>query len=232
MKQVESQVIESMRDAGTNAHAIIAELAAVNTVCARLYTSTKRILVKGQRREFCFLLNHAIRSDDPKLLHHALPLVECINRHIVGELRETNAPFKLPPTLSTMPGCNGHRVTYRGGGMTAACQYFFQEGVRYRTDQYTSTSFDEDIALTFASRSKCSEKVMWRYHVPTMCANVNYLSKTTIQEQEFLFVPFSVFSVLSVSWSNNVGTTPHYVDIQACADNKTEPAWLPIAPRC
>ena len=42
-------------------------------------------------------------------------------------------------------------------------------------------------------------------------------------EQEYLFAPYSAFTVLSAKW--NAGTTadPHVVELLAAHDNKTEP---------
>jgi hypothetical protein len=45
------------------------------------------------------------------------------------------------------------------------------------------------------------------------------------RESEFLFAPYSVFTVLEVEWGY-----PHRVVLQAAADNKLEPEDLPLAP--
>ena len=49
-------------------------------------------------------------------------------------------------------------------------------------------------------------------------------------EQEYLFAPYSVFTVLSATW--NAGTTaePHVIELRAAVDNKEEPEDLPLAP--
>ena len=49
-------------------------------------------------------------------------------------------------------------------------------------------------------------------------------------EQEYLFAPYSVFTVLSATW--NAGTTadPHVIELEAAVDNQAEPEDLPLAP--
>ena len=49
-------------------------------------------------------------------------------------------------------------------------------------------------------------------------------------EEEYLFAPYSVFTVLRSTW--NAGTTadPHEVELLAAVDNKGEPEDLLLAP--
>jgi hypothetical protein len=50
-------------------------------------------------------------------------------------------------------------------------------------------------------------------------------------EQEFLFVPYSVFTVVKVEWSDNpTGANPHHVFVEAALDNSVESEELPLAP--
>ena len=63
------------------------------------------------------------------------------------------------------------------------------------------------------------------------CVHVNLVKKTNVPgEEEYLFAPYSAFTVLSSTW--NAGTTaePHVIELLAAVDNKEEPEDLPLAP--
>ena len=50
-------------------------------------------------------------------------------------------------------------------------------------------------------------------------------------EQEYLFAPYSAFSVLSAAWNAGTVANPHVIELLAAVDNRTEPEDLPLAPR-
>ena len=50
-------------------------------------------------------------------------------------------------------------------------------------------------------------------------------------EQEFLFAPYSVFTVASTEWSANpVDDAPHVIHLLAALDNRKESEDMPLAP--
>jgi hypothetical protein len=49
-------------------------------------------------------------------------------------------------------------------------------------------------------------------------------------EQEFLFAPYSVFTVERAEWNAGTVEKPHVIELKAAADNKAEPEDLPLAP--
>ena len=49
-------------------------------------------------------------------------------------------------------------------------------------------------------------------------------------EQEYLFAPYSTFSVLSAAWNTGTMDDPHVIELLAAVDNQTEPEDLPLAP--
>ena len=49
-------------------------------------------------------------------------------------------------------------------------------------------------------------------------------------EQEYLFAPYSVFTVRSVQWTAGTGEDPHQIDLDAAVDNKGPSEDLPLAP--
>jgi hypothetical protein len=62
---------------------------------------------------------------------------------------------------------------------------------------------------------------------------VNYVesSKFGDAEAEFLFAPYSVFTVETVELSSrNTYLDPHVVTLRAAVDNRHEPEDLPLAP--
>ena len=74
---------------------------------------------------------------------------------------------------------------------------------------------------------------MWFFHFhPTKrCVNLNFIDKTdgtVAEEDEFLFPPFSTFTVKSVKF---VGTgSYHEIHLEVAKDNMKEPNDLPLAP--
>lgn len=61
---------------------------------------------------------------------------------------------------------------------------------------------------------------------------MNLVEKTECAgEAEYLFVPYSVFTVKSVKSSSNPDyETPHEIHLEAAVDNKHHPETLPLAP--
>jgi hypothetical protein len=60
---------------------------------------------------------------------------------------------------------------------------------------------------------------------------MSFVSKTLIGgENEYLFAPYSVFTLVSVKWSAKELIFPHEFTILAARDNKEEDEDLPLAP--
>lgn len=145
-------------------------------------------------REFCSLLNEALREDAPDLVGLTAEVVHAVNELCV--VRRTD-----PGVLTFPEDCE----TYRGGGFDDVHQGFF------------TVRFDHRGATD--PRFRCQ-------HVKSV-KNSHVLGALTGEprESEFLFAPYSVFTVLEVNWGY-----PHRIVIQAAADNKLEPEDLPLAP--
>ena len=65
------------------------------------------------------------------------------------------------------------------------------------------------------------------------CKHVNLVTRRVPglpDEREYLFAPYSAFSVLSASWSAGTVAEPHVIELLAAVDNRTEPEDLPLAP--
>ena len=76
--------------------------------------------------------------------------------------------------------------------------------------------------------------VLWVVHLDPVngCAHVNYVAATECPgEEEFLFAPYSVFTVQSVLWQDRPDWVDcHVVHVKAAPDNKRELETLPLAP--
>ena len=63
------------------------------------------------------------------------------------------------------------------------------------------------------------------------CVHVNLMEKTNVPgEEEYLFAPYSAFTVLSVRWGAGTVVAPHEIELLAAVDNKAEREDLPLAP--
>ena len=64
------------------------------------------------------------------------------------------------------------------------------------------------------------------------CRHVSFLSRTNVPgEEEYLFAPYSVFTIRHASWSESPTIDdPHVVELDAAIDNRREPEDLPTAP--
>ena len=88
--------------------------------------------------------------------------------------------------------------------------------------------------------------VLWIFYfddtlpVKKRCVHVNFIDRTdgTVHgEDEFLFTPFSVFTVRRVCWEDSpvvdmYTERPHIIEVDVAPDNKKQPSDLPLAPWC
>ena len=110
----------------------------VPRVAQRLWTSDERLCGEGVppalAREFCALLNAALRDDDAERLAAARPLVWAINRLCVVRGARPEGALRFPPA----------HCSFRGGGLPDALRGFFAPGVKYRVPGFLATSFDRE----------------------------------------------------------------------------------------
>ena len=79
---------------------------------------------------------------------------------------------------------------------------FFESrvGMKFRQPAYLATSFDVRVANDFIARSTMPSRVRWSIRIDPerKCKHVNLVLKSNVPgEQEYLFVPYSAFTVLS-----------------------------------
>ena len=101
---------------------------------------------------------------------------------------------------------------------------------------FLASSVQEMVAEGFVQRRNPAwEGIIWHIYAPLMSgtASVNHIARTNCEgEDEFLFAPYSAFTVLQVDWAAGTTMSPHEVHIMACVDNKEEDEGLPNAPWC
>ena len=207
-------------------HDVLGELGAVAVL---LWTSAKKLagVPEAHNKELCSLLNAAIRSDDPRLMSTVAVLSRGINTLCVTRRMDDDL-VAFPP--------NGK--TYRGGGFDDAHRGFFVVGKKYRVPGYLATSFEERKANDFIGWADAPVTVKWVISVDPRgatdrrfaCKHVNLVRHTHVaNELEYLFSPYSVFTVTSVLWAATPDDS-HTIELKACTDNRREPADLPLAP--
>lgn len=183
--------------------------------CTILWTSSTKL----HNREFCSILNYAIRSDTTSLLKPAIALCRAINQLLVTRKI-------IQPT---------NKMSYRGGGISGAFRHFYEETKKYRAPMFLATSGNKKIAVGFIQRSLTSnpeyEPILWYFKFDQSCKHVKYLSHCG--EEEFLFTAYSVFTVEKCIWKQTpTSANPHEVYLKVAPDNQAESEELPSAPWC
>ena len=186
----------------------------------RMWTSFRQL----RGREFCSILNEVVRDDDPERVKPAAALTRAINELCVtADGRLPQPPF--PPGF----------VCHRGGGFDDRYRDFFVAGRAFRQPAFLATSFSGSTADSFIARSTMPSKVKWLVRIdPALkCRHVNLVTKRVPDledEQEYLFAPYSAFTVLSTKWGDGTAADPHVIELAAAPDNKGPSEHLPLAP--
>lgn len=213
-------------EAMKNSHEL-ADADSVPIAAQRMWTSTITLVhPDGSKKEFCSVLCAALRDDSPGLVEPAAVLTRAINQLCVTAGRASG------PTVPDNYKC------YRGGGFPRDknVRNFFRRGVEFRQAAFLATSWDEDVTDTFLRRAVKSgnlDGVLWTIYIDRndACQHVNLVENTHVQgETEYLFAPYSAFTVKNVTWSDGTYENPHRIDLFAAPDNKNEPEDLPLAP--
>jgi hypothetical protein len=155
------------------------------------------------------------------------------------DLEPEPEPEPEPAAVRPVPRPPGDQC-YRGGGFQNKYRDFFVTNRQFRQPAFLPTSFSKDTANEFITRSRDESKVLWIIRTPPPredgsagCVHVNMVTKRVPglpDEQEFLFAPYSVFTVERAEWNAGTVEKPHVIELKAAADNKAEPEDLPLAP--
>jgi hypothetical protein len=134
-------------------------------------------------------------------------------------------------------------MCYRGGGLPDKHHQFFQREKKYRVPGYLATSFSKEVTGRFMYKAFDSgiPPVQWiikldprgASNIVYRCKQVNYVlsSKFGDEEAEFLFAPYSTFTVESTEFKvRSTYLDPHVITLVAAIDNRLEEEDLPLAP--
>ena len=100
-------------------------------------------------------------------------------------------------------------VVYRGGGLPQVHTNFYTEGKSFRVAGFLASSFSIEKAHSFMifADNRQEPCVLWEIHVDPRgktslvhrCKHVSYVQRTNVPgEQEYLFAPYSPFTVKEV----------------------------------
>jgi hypothetical protein len=201
----------------------------VSAAAQRLWTSTQQLedVPPQHHAELCSMINRTLRDDAPDVMPSLAVLVRGIN--VLCMARRNPSEQKLPPAMRT----------FRGGELPMQHVEFYwaRVGQKYRVPGYLATSFSEGVAYSFLYNKFAEGKtpVKWIVEMDARgrddpvfkCKQVNFVDTRTLGEEEFLFAPYSVFTVLDV----RVPTHPSDDDpVVAAVDNLKEEEGLDLAP--
>jgi hypothetical protein len=226
----------------------------IKTACLLVWTSAEKL---ENCIEFCSIFCELLRDDHASLARQAAILARGVNGNLCvpeGSSARGSAafgtslmsqPFPKGPAASGIDCSTEGAVCWRGGGFSDQYRAFFTSGKKYRVPMFLASSFKKTKALHFiflsATGFSCPKDalVLWKIKLDPQerCHHVNLVrdKDTHVEgECEFLFVPYSVFTVESVTWSATPQdpATPHRVTLAAAVDNTDHEEDLPLAPWC
>jgi hypothetical protein len=208
----------------------------IQAMAEYLWTSSEKHRIVNDM-ELCSVLNAVIRDDVAEEIEAAIMVFRSINSR---RIRRNNAGASINKQ-SYPPGGE----TWRGGGFRREHRAFFERmiGKKYRVPGFLATSVHRETAAAFAFTASMANpshpRAMWRItfdpkgkeYPKYRVRHMTLVSKTLIMsEHEYLFSPYSVFTLVSVKWSAHDLTKPHEFTIRAARDNKEEDECLPLTP--
>ena len=200
------------------------------------------------RREFCSILNAALRADEPDVMREAVHMVACINCLLVGSrsrLINTDEVVVFPSVchLSDGPSC-GLPAVYRGAGLPVEMLDFYQGmvGKSFRVPGFLATSMNVLVAHRFFDLARSNDDLPAALYIITFdprgekeqryrCKHVNYVNVSNVPgEAEYLFAPYSPFTVTKVIKGTGSGKHPHEIYLEAGLDSLDFEEELPVTP--
>lgn len=192
---------------------------------ARLWTSTETC--PRLNREFCSLLNEAIRDDMATLAPHVVKIVATLAGYNVHDRSGTAAllPVQWPDDYTL----------HRGGRLPTQHREWYRDhiGQVVRIGMTWATTKVRDKAAHFMNHNAYpagEPKVMYKIHLDELllCDHVNCVEALTLVagEQEFLFPPYSAFKVRSVV----DGAAITIIELEVQSDNNAVPEGVDLVP--
>ena len=203
----------------------------VGAVAEYLWTSAKTHAVVDYM-QLCSVLNMVIRDDVEEEVEAAVIFFRGINARRV--MRRGGIDTSYPP--------NGK--IWRGGGFRRQHRAFFErmQGRKYRVPAFLASSTQRSVAAKFAFDAFAANDshpcAIWciqvdkrgKRHPEHRVKHMTFVSKTLVKgEEEYLFAPYSVFTLVSCRWSDEL-CKPHEITLHAACDNKKEDEHLVLTP--
>ena len=183
--------------------------------------------------QLCSVLNAVIRDDVANEIQAAALIFRSLNTRRVHRV---NAGANVDVQSYPPDG-----ETWRGGGFREEHRAFFEvmKDKKYRVPAFLATSNNRSVAAGFVFKaSKSHSCAIWcikfdkrgKDHPEYRVRHMTFVSKTLVPDkEEYLFAPYSVFTLQEVKWSAKL-SKPHEFTILAACDNKEEDENLPLTP--
>lgn len=194
-------------------------------IFARLWQSTELLNKTPLRSMLCDVL----RDDSIEALKAALPLIKGIDY--------------LPPSQRELLPWPKDNLLYRRAEIPTEEKVHFIERKKYRCPVFLAASTKQKVDVRFCNRThqrNKKEPILFILHLDeknetkrTKCFNVRYLGANPFpsddHKDEFLFAPYSVFTIRSVTWLDDPSVAnPHIIHLVVAVDSGQEPEGLPL----
>jgi hypothetical protein len=217
---------------------------AAGETLVRCWTATS--LCQPLQREWCSLLQQAVRSDDPDLVFvvakiWATMAVYCVANRKGGKAVKRDVAW--PGEGKGHDPAEEHRILHRGARLHEKTLAWWDEACAtkevFRVPGAIAVSKLSKKALYFMTRqAKPDDQAMvyYRFHLYPIgeqpCDHAVCLDTISVvpEEQEFLFPPFSSFQALSKTWFRNGSGGFWIIDVAVAKDNKQVSADVPLCP--
>merc|ERR1712079_589270 len=136
---------------------------------ACIWSSLETACLQGRKSEACWLINHALDTDERELLEPGWHLIEFLKRFCV--VNRATMKYLAPHRLPDQDLESGKRFTFRGGGMNEDYCNFFEDHKEFRFAGFVATSFSANIARDFMQMAtdKHFPAVLWTFEIPDGC---------------------------------------------------------------
>ena len=237
---LQANALQAAAHSQSGANAVAELLTQPQIIALRMYSSAAAL---PNGREFCSVLNEAIREDTMMGVNASVAYSLCSYLHtrmsrggggdgVAAAAAAAASPVQWPPA---------NRV-FRGGALPPQHHWFFSVGRQYRIPMFLSTSGQQHVADRMMADRGGPHFCRWmiEFDASRRCDHVNFVNKNdgTLQvspnaaaEDEYLFAPYATFTVVSAMLQlTPTVANPHVVQLRAAVNNRNEPDDLPSAP--
>jgi len=202
------------------------DLAKAEASAQIFWTSSVQVSFCNDNREFCWLVNWAIRTDEIQLIKLLQPFCVSLNRYCIPRPAGLN-PLPTPPV-----------TLYRGIGVPddhAHLRAFFTQGKVFKVDSFVASTPQVTVATDFLRKAVGSgrQPLMFVIDLQGGCTHVSCLQLSVHpHEIEWLFTIYAPFMVMNADWRDNpTAANPHTIQLMKIHHlNHKLPPNLALAP--